>query len=357
MAKDNKFSLSNFDDKMYLLSGFAILAASVLTTISILRLCSEECAEGHNYRLFGFPFEAFGVLFFVSIALVHLLQRKYTQLRFLESLLFASALGAELMFIIVQKYYIGTWCPVCLGIAACIFVGFSSFAASYVNAYVTKKHQSNKGETMNSFWIGLNNTTAICIGFLVAFLGVSKQDAMQAAQESIRDHLAFGNQKSAIEVYLFTDWACPACRKLEPELEGIMKAVTKDNQFVFVDHAIHPETLNFVPYNLSFILNDKAQYLKLRDMLTEISVKTGAPSENEIAAAAAKVGVKYQELNYSDIALAIKYYKKLGEKFNVLATPTMVIINTDTKKGKKLTGNKEITKENVLNAIKTLKQA
>lgn len=355
MTKDKKFSFKNFDDKMYLLGGIAILAACILTTISILRLCSEECSEGHNYRLFGLPFEAFGVLFFATVAVLHLLQRKYEALKFVESVFFASALGAELMFIIVQKYQIGTWCPVCLAIASCVFVGFASCIAGYIYNHLTKSNQEKKGEGMSSFWIGINNTMAIFVGFLIAFLGVSKQDAMVAQQESIRDHLTFGNNKSPIEVFLFTDWACPACRKLEPELNEIMKSVTKENHFIFVDHAIHPETLNFVPYNLSFILNEKGKYLQLRDMLTEISVKTGAPTEKDVATAAAKIGVSYKELNYSDIALAIKYYKALGEKFNVLATPTLVIINTETKKGKKLAGNKEITKENVMNSIKALK--
>jgi hypothetical protein len=341
---------------MYALSGLAIVVAIILTTISVLRLCSEECAEGHNYRLFGMPFEVSGAIFFASLAIIHVLQRWYDILKVIEPLLFASALGAELMFIIIQRYYIGTWCPVCLGIATCIAVGVGSFAASFVRNYKTLKHIENKGEGMNSFRIGISNIVAVFMGFFIAFMGISKQDAMQAAQDTIRDNVAFGNKNSQIEVYLFTDWACPACRKLEPQLEDMTKAITNDNKFIFVDHVVHPETLNFIPYHLSFILNNKEEYFKLRGILTEISEKTGEPSEKEIAAAAAKVGVKYNEINYSDIALAIKYYKKLGEKFNIKGTPTMVIINTETKKGKKLAGNGEITKANVVNAIKTLKE-
>ena len=45
----------------------------------------------------------------------------------------------------------------------------------------------------------------------------------------------------------------------------------------------------------------------------------------------------------------------VGEKFKIKGTPTMVIINREAKKGKKLTGNKEITKDNALKAIETLK--
>ena len=305
----------NSPDKLYWLTAAVILIASILTVVSILRICSSECAEGHNWRLFGLPFEAFGGVFFVGIAILHYLVRKRPELEFYEGIAFGSALGAEGFFIYVQKYLIGSWCPICLSIAACIAIGFG--AHLYKVFKPTQSKQPQKGEQMSTIGKGLTSTTAIFIGFLVAFLGTSKYDAMQAAQNSIKENLVFGDKSSPIEVYLFTDWACPACRKLEPNLKPMAEDVMGQAKLFFVDHAIHPETLNFVPYHLSFQVHNKPHYFELRDMLTQISEETGAPSEQMVSTAASRLGVQYQELNYSDIALGIKYFKKLGEKFKV----------------------------------------
>lgn len=343
---------ANRDGKLWLLAQLAVTTGLILTILSILKLCSTQCAEGHKWRLFGLPFEAFGGAFFVAAMAGQWLSRKNPMISYFQFLLLGTAIGAEAYFIYVQKVHIGTWCPVCLGIAACLVIAFA------IQGF--RVYQSSKGieeNTMLTKWKSLTSTTAIGIGLLVAFLGVTKNDAMEAAQNSIKESIAFGNQDSNIEVYLFSDWACPACRKLEPHLKRLFERVQGDSKFFFIDHAIHPETLNYVPYHLSFIINNKPKYFELRDMLTEISESNPSPSEDLITEKASKHGVEYKELNYADIALAIKYYKKLGEKFKVKGTPTLVIINTETKKGKKLAGNGEITEENVVESIETLKNS
>ncbi|NGX42912.1 MAG: hypothetical protein K940chlam7_01200 [Chlamydiae bacterium] len=350
-----RLNLFNFDDRICFIVGLSIVAGLVLTLTSVLELCTSSCSEGHKYRMLGMSFGSFGMIFFVALGFIHTLSQRFEILSFTKSLLFASALGGEMMFIIVQKYYIGAWCPVCLGIAACVAVGSCALGYSYIKKHRTLIRNENKGETMKSLYRGLTSTAAVFIGFVIAFLGVAKYDPLEAAQNSIKETLAFGDSSSDIEVYLFTDWACPACRKLEPNLQKMAEACMKEAKFIFVDHVVHPETLNFLPFHLSFLLNNKPKYFQLRQMLTEISETTGAPTEDEIETSAAQLGVTYNELNYSDVALGIKYFTKLGEKFKIKGTPTMVIINREAKKGKKLTGNKEITKDNALKAIETLK--
>ncbi|CCB91582.1 putative O Protein-disulfide isomerase [Waddlia chondrophila 2032/99] len=341
---------TNRDKKLWLAAQLAVIAGLVLTIISILKLCSAQCAEGHNWRLFGLPFEALGGTFFTLAAIGQWLSRKNLTISHLQFLFLGTAVGAEIYFIYVQKVHIGSFCPVCLGIAFCLAI---AFMIQGIRVYQSSQEIQEK--TMLTKWKSLTSTTAIGIGLLVAFLGVTKKDAMQAAQNSIKENIAFGNQNSNIEVYLFTDWACPACRKLEPNLKRMVESIDGDAKFFFIDHAIHPETLNYVPYNLSFIINNKPKYFELRDMLTELSKTNSSPSEDLITKEANQHGVKYTELSYAEIALAIKYYKKLGEKFKVKGTPTLVIINTETKKGKKLSGNNEITEENLVKSIETLK--
>ena len=85
-----------------------------------------------------------------------------------------------------------------------------------------------------------------------------------------------------------------------------------------------------------------------------MSRRTKNPTEDQIEEGSANLGVTYDQLNYSDVALAIRYFRELSQQFKIRATPTMVIVNTDTRKGKKLKGNEEITRRNALIAIKEL---
>ena len=75
------------------------------------------------------------------------------------------------------------------------------------------------------------------------------------------------------------------------------------------------------------------QYWKLRHMLTGIAIQTKEPAETAVEKGASKYGVQYKQLNYSDVAIGMRYFKRLGKQFGVKATPTIVIINRETKKG------------------------
>lgn len=333
----------------------ALLAALILSVVSWLKLCSGVCSESHNWRIFDYPFEFFGLVFFIAALVIHYLSYSKPYLSFYVGLMLLGALGAEVRLIQIQKTIIGAWCPVCLSIAACVAIATLSYAVKFLNETSNAIKQRDKGEIMNSIWKGISGSSVFILGFLIALIGVSRFDPLEAAETTIKDSLVFGDKKSPIEIYLFTDWACPACRELEPQIEEMFPAITKETSFTFVDHAIHTETLNYSPYNVSFMIKNKPQYLKLRNALTELSVETTAPTDEQVEKLAEKLHTKYQQLHFSDIALSQKYFKQLAKQFNVSKTPTLVIINKDTKKGKKLLGG-EITEENVLKSIKALRE-
>src|SRR4051794_38778996 len=108
---------NSFRWKFWLIS-LALIASLILSVLSWLELCVEHCSANQDYRLFGLPFAMVGITFFTVLIALHFLSRRYQFMSRLVGWLIASALGAELMFIIIQKYTIGHWCPVCLGIAA-----------------------------------------------------------------------------------------------------------------------------------------------------------------------------------------------------------------------------------------------
>lgn len=357
MLKKNA-NFKRFSDWMYLIAGFALLCGFGLSILSWMNICTEACQEGHKYRLYGLKFEPFGIVYFVLALILYLWSWTNRKMIFILGLFLAMGLGSEIQFILVQKFQIGQWCPICLAIAGSISLACLALITYNLtlnqDGDTSEHHQ--KGEMMNRPLKGSALIGMVVVGFLFAFGGVGKVDTLAAAETTVKDQLAFGNQDSRIEAYVFTDWQCPACRKLEPTLREIYPQIENEAKIFFVDLDIHPESLNFTPFHLSFIINNKDQYWNLRDMLTEIARMTVEPTEEEVEKGAAKHGVHYKQLNYADVALGMRYYKRLGRQFGVKSTPTVVIISSDTKKGKKLTGAGEITTENVLKSISSLRK-
>lgn len=349
-----RLSLASPSGYFFVLSSLAIIAGFVLSIISWMQICTEQCGEAHNYRICGFQFETFGLTFFPALAAFHFLSVPYRTFGYVAGLLLASACGAEIMFILLQKYTICHWCPICLSIAGTVGLASLAYLLDYSFELKSLMNEGKRSEIMRFIRRGVAPIIVVIFGFLFAYFGVAKVNKLQAIENSIKEAIAFGNKSSPIDIYLFSDWECPACRQLEPNLVKMAPEIMKKARLTFVDFTIHPETLNFTPYNLAFMVNNKSQYLQLRDALTKISEKTGTPSDKDVEEAIAPLGIKYKQLNYSDVALGMKYFKHLGKEFEINSTPTMVIVNRSAKKGKKLYGPSEITESNVTKAIKVL---
>lgn len=339
---------------IYALTTIVLSIGFILAIVSWLRICSEACSEGHNYRLYGFTFESIGIPFFGALTLAQLSTPKIPQMNNFVFVALSVGVGAEFMFIYAQKYIIGHWCPICLCVAASVIVAFLLTMYNFVNNAINTLDQRQRRGKMKNFFKFTLSLALVAFGFLFSQAGLAKFDQLQAAEKSIKESIAFGDQSSHVEVYVFTDWECPACRKIESVLERAGPEIMKKAALVYVDMAVHPESTNFTPYNLSFMIKDKPQYFKLREMLTQLSERTTTPSDELVEDGAKKLGVKYEQLHYSDIDMGIKYFQHLAKQFGVDRTPTVVIVNKEKKKGKKLIGGVEITQENILNAIESL---
>ena len=60
----------------------------------------------------------------------------------------------------------------------------------------------------------------------------------------------------------------------------------KKARLIFVDMPVHDESVNYIPYNLAFMLNDKDKYFILRRKLTQLALKETSPTEEQIKALA-----------------------------------------------------------------------
>lgn len=330
-------------DPLYIGSLLALIAGFILTIISSLELCTQSCGEAHHYRFYGLPFELFGILFFITMILLHSIIINYPSLITCATLLLAAGIGSETMMILVQKFQIGSWCPICLSIASSVALTSAFYAGAYLKSQRRIEMSTKSG--IFSFMI---------IGFLFCFFGIGKVDQLKAEESSIVKQITFGDKTSPIEVYFFTDWLCPACKKVEPNMVKMAPAIMDKAQLTFVDYTIHPESLNFTPFNLALMIYNPDQYLKVREILNGLSLKTTEPTDDEIAAAIAPLGIKLKELQYSQVVAGINYFERLGKNFKVGSTPTVVIYNSKTKKEKLLRGDSEITEAKILKTIQSL---
>ncbi|WP_158021704.1 thioredoxin domain-containing protein [Candidatus Protochlamydia naegleriophila] len=337
--------------------GLALIAGLILSILSWLELCVEHCSANQHYRLFGFPFASVGMAFFITTMVIHFSSKQSPLLKTITGWLIAMALGSEIMFILIQKFQIGHWCPVCLSIAVSIAIAGLALSWDYIKTIYSDIQQGNRGNIMSKIKQGLTSFSFILLGFLMAFIGVGKSNEAEAAVTDMKGRLAFGSKTSPVEVYFVTDWFCPSCKKVEPQIEKIFPTLQSQVAFYFIDYPIHKKSLNFTPYNLAFLINSKPQYLKARQALAELTDKTETPTDNDIAKAVKPYNIPFKELSFLDVKTGMEFFDKIVEKYNLNATPTIIITNTKSNKVIKFEGRDEISEEKILEAIESMNKA
>jgi uncharacterized membrane protein/predicted DsbA family dithiol-disulfide isomerase len=314
-----------------------------LSAVSGTDLCNfGGCNETHQYRLLGLSFPAVGIAFFSVALLLASLTNRFSFAGLLFNLLLAGAGGAEINMILLQKNVIKAWCPVCLGIAALIYI---LIIADFVMYLIFRREKINMNP--KSVYKPLLICVVALASFVITFSGIAKPDA-SASQINV----SLGNQQSRVEIYLFSDWLCPVCVRVEGVIEPVYPALAKKAKITFADKIIHPEAANFVPYHISFAANEKDKYMQLRKALFAVAQKTKNPSNADIMAAIAPCNIIYKQLSFLEVTQQIASFQKLAEQFKVTATPTMVIRNSKTDKIRILVGSAEIAPELIMKAMK-----
>ncbi|WP_240731878.1 thioredoxin domain-containing protein [Geobacter sp. FeAm09] len=318
----------------------ALLAGLTLSILSGLKICTALCSETAKYTIFGMDFGWFGCLFFGVLILGAALRRRVPLAGTLLLYGVAGAAGAELRLIWIQKYVIGAWCPVCLGIAA--MVATAGLALIY-ELLVT--HTALGGSMKTRCTHIAVMILALLIGLGAAVAGVQKE------AEAAGPDIYFGKRQSDTTVYVVSDWFCPVCRKVEPEIEKAFPEIAAAARVAFVDMPIHPDTSNYTPFNLQFIVYNKDKYMRLRHVLDELSRSTKSPTPEQVQAAVAPLGITLRPHNFVEIMNGVKLFESIFRGFGVKATPTVVIDNPRTKKRKLLIGSREITRNAIKEAI------
>lgn len=311
-----------------------------LSIASILQLCTDACSETAQYTLFGVDFGLFGILFFLALGMVVILRRRIPAISALCPLMLFGSAGAEAHFIWIQKYVIGAWCPLCLAIAGAVFTGVILVVIEQIRA--VRAPGGTMKRMLATFALFLATSS---LGLGVSIFGVSSDTASAAIDPYL------GKSGSPVTVYFISDWFCPGCRKTETAIEHIYPEVARTARVAFIDYPIHPETSNFTPYNLQFLVHEKGKYLKLRRALSNLSLKTPTPSRDDVQAAVAPLGVTLRQINYADVSYGMQFNLTTYRGFGVKSTPSVVVHNAKAKKIRILEGTGGITPDNVRKAL------
>ncbi len=324
----------------------ALLAGFVLSLLSLLDVCgTSACAETHRYVLLGIPFTFFGIAFFPAAWASFELGRSRSIFSTLFVIMISAASGAEIAFIWIQKYVIKDWCQLCVGVAASVYLlALLTYYAEARDVLLTSKNRRN----INMIFLKKISLVSLVVisGFLLAFNGAQKSEAKDKGM-----NISLGKENSAQELYIFTDWFCPACRKAEPEIERAVSSAEKRAKVIFIDVPIHPDTFNYMPYNLSFLMNEKGKYLQLRRALGALSLTSKEPRPEDVQKAIAPLGVTYKPLAFLTVTKGSKYFDETAKAFGVKSTPTVIVNDTKTKKRIQMVGFKDITEQNILKAL------
>jgi hypothetical protein len=96
------------------------LAVSIFTLIEELCLATA-CSDAASFTFFGVGIGWFGIAYFSLILLLLWLRQKAYLLNLAFVAMVFSGIGAELRLLWIQKYIIGSWCPLCVTICCALF--------------------------------------------------------------------------------------------------------------------------------------------------------------------------------------------------------------------------------------------
>jgi hypothetical protein len=142
------------------------LAVSLFTLIEEMCLATA-CSDTASFTFFGVGMGWFGIAYFSLILLLLWLRQKGHWINgALASLVFLG-LGAEFRLLWIQKYIIGSWCPLCVSICCALF-------CAAIVLFIEKIQNARSGQGGGkSFFRWLAFVMAMmAIGLAIAFVGV-----------------------------------------------------------------------------------------------------------------------------------------------------------------------------------------
>jgi len=148
------------------------LAVSTGWTVSVFSVIEEmclatACSDAASFTLFGVGLGLFGIVYFSGILLLLWLRKKVYWSSWLLAAVVFSGIGAELRLLWIQKYIIGSWCPLCVTICAALTCTALLLVIEKIR--FTRAGQGRAKDLAG--WLSLVTIMA-AIGLAVALIGV-----------------------------------------------------------------------------------------------------------------------------------------------------------------------------------------
>ncbi|MEI6209014.1 MAG: vitamin K epoxide reductase family protein [Desulfuromonadales bacterium] len=97
------------------------LAVSIFTLIEELCLATA-CRDTASFTFFGFNMGWLGIAYFILALILLWLRKSVYRLDWAFSAMVFAGIGAEFRLLWIQKYVIGSWCPLCVTICCALFI-------------------------------------------------------------------------------------------------------------------------------------------------------------------------------------------------------------------------------------------
>lgn len=260
---------------------FALLAVGIEVFYSI---CGGSCSYLDG-NLFGIDLQYFGIAFMALVILLSILKKDS-----LLIIVLSAGVGVEVYLIGFQVWY-NTYCLYCLAFG---------------------------GVLMIMFFLNIRKATArlavLCMAASLVLFAVCFKGSVTPLYAADTLFPSFGTGTTKVRIY--TDYFCPPCRVMEPDIEPILTELVKKNiiNVTFVDTPFSKASVMYSRYFL-YIINEKKDF----DLaLIARSVLIGAVPEK-----------------ITDQAKLEEYLKNKGMKFKPFETkPTFDLLNNYLKDDK-----------------------
>ena len=147
----------------------ALITGLVVSIFSLVEeLClSTACKDTASFTIFGVGMGWFGIAFFCFVLILLWLNKKVYGLDWVLAAIIFAGIGAEFRLLWIQKYIIGSWCPLCVTICCTMF---SAGILMLVERVHLAGSVRGRGKSL-SVWITFM-AAMIAAGLTIAILGV-----------------------------------------------------------------------------------------------------------------------------------------------------------------------------------------
>lgn len=273
-----------------------ILLAFVAVGLEVYySICGGACSYLRG-DLIGIPLQYVGMAFMACVVLLSLLRADALLLAILSA-----GVGVEAYLVGFQIWY-NTYCPYCLAFGGSVMILF------LLNFDRTRK------------WISIVSMALALILFPLFFEGSLTPSYAEETSISVP---VFGQGKTSVRIY--TDYFCPPCRAMEPEVEPIILDLLKHKTInvTFIDTPFYRHSSLYAKYYL-YAVNEKREIryaLAVRNVLIDTADKnTSEPVQ--IEKALADKGIKIKPFDPQPV---FQLYAKALKDDGVKSTPTCVV--------------------------------